>query len=415
MKRISILSIILAIALLLVSPTKIVRAISVEELQQQIDARQKEIAQLEQQVAVYKQRLASTQAEKKTLANQIYIMENQIGKLRLQIKITQEQIVSTVLTIQDLQLKSQQKEIEIQKNKDNLANVLRAINEYDEQTTLEIMLGNEDFSEFLNQAQYIKNLQDGVQQKVQELKGLKTQLEEQKKQQQQQQLALQELKGVLETNQNSLTGQVNEKEDLLQKTKGQEKQYQTTLNTLIAKKAAFSREIQALEKQIIAAKNYELHVTTGEIPPAGTKIFMWPEDDPILTQGYGMTSFAKQGAYGGSPHNGIDMSAGYGSAIKAIGPGKILARGYNEGWGNWVAIQHTNNLVSLYAHMKSASLLATGTKVDTGTIIGFEGSTGYSTGSHLHLSIYYEFFTYTKNGELYFNYFDGTLNPLNYL
>lgn len=390
-------------------------AISVDELQQQIDARQAEIAKLEQQVAAYKQKLGQTQAEKNTLANQIYIMETQIGKLRIQIQLTQEQILSTVLSIQDLQFKIQQQEIDIQKNKDNLTIILRSIYEYDNQSTLEMMLGNKNFSDFLNQAQYIQSLQSGIQEKVTKLKELKDLMSQQKQQQEQHQVELQELQNVLRVNQRSLNGQVDEKESLLIKTKGQEKQYQSILNDLIAKKSAFSKEIQELERQIVAAQNYLLHVQSGQIPPAGTKIFMWPEDSPVLTQGYGMTSFAKQGAYGGAPHNGIDMSDGYGSQIKAIAPGEILVKGYNKGWGNWIAVKHTNNMVSLYAHMKSASTLSIGSQVETGDTIGYEGSTGFSTGSHLHLSVYYEFFTYQKGGELYFNYFDGTLNPLNYL
>jgi murein DD-endopeptidase MepM/ murein hydrolase activator NlpD len=109
------------------------------------------------------------------------------------------------------------------------------------------------------------------------------------------------------------------------------------------------------------------------------------------------------------------MSAGYGTPIKAIGDGKIVANGTNSGWGNWVAIQHTNNMVSVYGHMSSLSFLKVGTQVTTGTVIGYEGNTGNATGSHLHLSLYREFFTYLKGNDLYFNYFEGSLNPADYL
>ena len=389
-------------------------AVSIEELEAQIQARQREIEKLEQQAAVYKQKIQQTKTEEKTLANQIYILENQIEKFRLDIRVTQEQIVSTTLSIQDLQFKIQEREIDIKKNRNNLENIVQTINEYDQQSALEMMLGHESFSDFLNQDQYVRNLEASVNQKVKDLKELKSQMENQKTSQQEKQLALEDLRVTLVENQSSLNSQADEKEYLLNKTKGQEKEYQKVLNELIAKKSAFAKEVQAIEQQIIAAKNYLLFVS-GEIPPAGTKIFAWPEESPVITQGYGMTAFAKQGAYGGSPHNGVDMSDGYGSKIKSIGPGEVLARGSNKGWGNWVAVKHTNGLVSLYAHMKSSAVLATGAKVETGTLLGYEGSTGFSTGSHLHLSLYYSFFTYQKNGELYFNYFEGTLNPLNYM
>ena len=399
--------------LVLLSPF-LAKAVSVSELEAQMQAKQAEIAQLEKQMAAYQQKLKETKGESQTLSSQIGLMENQISRLMLQVKITQERIVSTVLSIQDLQIKIQQRETDIQRNKDNLVQIIRALDEDSNKSALEIMLANDNFSDFLNQIQYTENLQTGVQQKVTELKALKETMQAQKTEQENQHLALEQLKEALQENQSSLDGQVDEKAVLLKQTKGKEAQYQNNLNELIKKKAVFSKEIQALEQQVIAAKNYLLH-TSGEIPSPGTKIFTWPEDNAVITQGYGMTAFAKQGAYGGSPHNGVDFSAGYGSQIKSIGPGKILVKGYNEGWGNWVTVQHTNGLVSLYAHMKSQSPLVIGTQVDAGTVIGYQGNTGFSTGSHLHLSVYYNFFTYTRNGQLYFNYFEGTLNPLSYL
>ena len=82
-----------------------------------------------------------------------------------------------------------------------------------------------------------------------------------------------------------------------------------------------------------------------------------------------------------------------------------------------MAVRHDGGLVSVYAHMRSPSGLTNATTVTTNDIIGYEGSTGNATGSHLHLSVYKDFFTYIneKNGQLYFNYFDGSLNPLDYL
>ena len=94
-----------------------------------------------------------------------------------------------------------------------------------------------------------------------------------------------------------------------------------------------------------------------------------------------------------------------------------MIHGFNDGFGNWVAVRHGGGLVSVYAHMKAPSGLKNGTTVDLTSIIGYEGSTGNATGSHLHLSLYRDFFTYIndKNGQLYFNYFEGSINPMDYL
>ena len=74
-------------------------------------------------------------------------------------------------------------------------------------------------------------------------------------------------------------------------------------------------------------------------------------------------------------------------------------------------------MVSIYGHLSAFEFLRVGTRVKAGQVIGYEGATGHVTGSHVHLSIYKDFFTYVKdkNGQLYFNYFDGSINPLDYL
>ena len=111
------------------------------------------------------------------------------------------------------------------------------------------------------------------------------------------------------------------------------------------------------------------------------------------------------------------MTFGYGSPVQAIGDGEVIANGKNDGWGNWVAIKHSPyNLVSVYAHLSAFEFVRVGSQVKARDVIGYEGSTGFSTGSHVHLSVYKEFFTYIKdnNNQLYFNY-DNTINPKDYL
>lgn len=176
--------------------------------------------------------------------------------------------------------------------------------------------------------------------------------------------------------------------------------------------------MKKLEAEALQSGAFIIHVTAPNVPAKGSWNIRWPEDGFRITQGYGMTAYARTGAYGGSGHNGVDMAHGRGTAVHSIDTGKILASGYSDGWGNWVAIIHDNGMVSLYGHFMQPSGLANGTPVNKNSIVGYEGSTGNSTGSHLHLSIYRDFFTYLNakhSNQVYFNYFEGTVNPLNYL
>lgn len=98
-------------------------------------------------------------------------------------------------------------------------------------------------------------------------------------------------------------------------------------------------------------------------------------------------------------HTGIDMVAPQGTAIKASMAGRVAAAGYTQVYGNYVIISHTNGYQTLYAHLHTISVKA-GQSVSQGAKVGLLGNTGYSTGAHLHFSVY-------KNGAL--------VNPLTIL
>lgn len=87
-------------------------------------------------------------------------------------------------------------------------------------------------------------------------------------------------------------------------------------------------------------------------------------------------------------HKGVDFRAGHGTAIPSAGAGRVIARGYNSGHGNFVKIRHNGSYTTLYAHMsRFAKGVNVGTNVRQGQTIGYVGSTGVSTGPHLHYEI----------------------------
>ena len=84
-------------------------------------------------------------------------------------------------------------------------------------------------------------------------------------------------------------------------------------------------------------------------------------------------------------HRGVDYAAPKGTPIKASGDGKVIFRGTKSGYGKTIIIQHGGNITTLYAHMSSyIKKIKIGTKVRQGETIGFVGSTGLATASHLH-------------------------------
>lgn len=82
-------------------------------------------------------------------------------------------------------------------------------------------------------------------------------------------------------------------------------------------------------------------------------------------------------------HHGIDIAVARGTSVRPVSAGTITYSGYRNGYGNIVIVDHENGMITLYAH-NSQNMVATGQKVDTNTVIAFTGSTGRSTGPHLH-------------------------------
>jgi murein DD-endopeptidase MepM/ murein hydrolase activator NlpD len=86
-------------------------------------------------------------------------------------------------------------------------------------------------------------------------------------------------------------------------------------------------------------------------------------------------------------HAGVDIAAPEGEAIHATAPGQIVRTGLSESYGNFVEVAHAAGLTSFYAHMSRTQGLTPGTAVAEGQVLGFVGSTGHSTGPHLHFEI----------------------------
>jgi murein DD-endopeptidase MepM/ murein hydrolase activator NlpD len=117
--------------------------------------------------------------------------------------------------------------------------------------------------------------------------------------------------------------------------------------------------------------------------------FIWPEPQAQISQPFGPSSFWFEPPYGGYPHfhTGIDLVEPFGSPVYAADDGVVALVGSSgSGYGNYVVIAHAGGLDTLYGHL-STSLVKVGQVVTQGTVVGLEGSTGNSTGPHLHFEL----------------------------
>ncbi|MFP7298438.1 peptidoglycan DD-metalloendopeptidase family protein [Neobacillus niacini] len=130
---------------------------------------------------------------------------------------------------------------------------------------------------------------------------------------------------------------------------------------------------------------------TKVIPSRGTGSLAWPTSGGYIS--------SKQGMRWGKSHKGIDIARPSNRTIKAADNGKVVSAGWDGGYGNKIVIDHQNGIRTVYAHLSSIDV-SVGQTVSQGSAIGVMGSTGNSTGIHLHFEVY-------KNGSLQ--------NPLSYL
>lgn len=114
--------------------------------------------------------------------------------------------------------------------------------------------------------------------------------------------------------------------------------------------------------------------------------FIWPTDVHYITCEFGPRYHPITGAYGN--HSGMDIGAAYGDPIYACASGTVTKATFGTAYGYHVVINHGNGLSSLYGHM-CRYVVSPGQYVTQGEVIGYVGSTGWSTGPHLHLTMYY--------------------------
>ncbi len=122
-----------------------------------------------------------------------------------------------------------------------------------------------------------------------------------------------------------------------------------------------------------------------QTPPTSTGSYMWPlPASKGISSGYGMRKISLYGYE--KFHAGIDVPASIGKSILAADGGTVIVSTYDGGYGNYVMINHGNGRVTLYAHM-SGRAVDVGATVNKGQVIGYVGSTGNSTGPHLHFEV----------------------------
>ncbi len=170
---------------------------------------------------------------------------------------------------------------------------------------------------------------------------------------------------IIATEKNKLVAARGARATLLSKVKGDRKELEAEARGLRARSAKLAAQIRS------GSVNVPSTVSVG-----GSGQFSWPVSGPI-TSGFGFRW--------GRMHEGIDLGVGFGTPIGAAAAGTVIVAGWSGGYGNLVVVSH-GTISTAYGHMSSIAV-SSGQQVSRGTVLGAVGSTGHSTGPHLHFEV----------------------------
>jgi murein DD-endopeptidase MepM/ murein hydrolase activator NlpD len=362
---------------------------TVDELNEQIDSYADKIKAIEKEIEQQRLLIQSTSAKAGDIQTKINSLNATKNKLQKDITRTQDVIKKSELTIQKIDIEMTDKERKIASTQKGLAESLRDLNQHTDISIIEMAMDAGTISDFLTQIVEVRKFKETLIDKKYELLNLNRELSQKKSEEVKTKEELEKEKQILAGQQQTVVLTQNEHKGLLSETKSEQAKYEQLLREKEAQKQQFNALVQDIESKI------KKLIDPESFPSAQNSILVWPLDNIIVTQQFGGSDFAKQnpGIYGRPYHPGTDFGTPIGSKVKSVSSGKIRASGNTDAypgcvaWGKWILIDHDNGLSSLYAHLSSI-LVSNGQSVTSGEVVALSGNTGYSTGPHLHLTLY---------------------------
>lgn len=356
------------------------------DLLNKIEEKNNEIKKLEEEIKQYNLEVDSASKQAVTLKNTLKTLDLTKKKITTDINLTENKINKTALTIEQLGSEINKTENSIDTNKIAIINAIKEVQSLEDINIMQILLSNKNISEIWTEIDYIQETQNVIRDRSKELVKLKSEMEVKQNSLRGQKTSLVNLKEDLNGKKLAVVYTAKEKENLLTQTKNKEETFKQLVKTTEEKKAQFEKEVYEYESQL------NLLVDKSKYPAPKNGVLSWPLDNVFITQKFGKT-VDSQKLYVSGSHNGVDFRASVGTKIKNVLDGTVVGTGNTDlypgcySFGKWVMVKHDNGLSTIYGHMSVISTVM-GQRLLTGDLVGYSGNTGYSTGPHLHISLY---------------------------
>lgn len=363
----------------------------IDELNTQIEAKKKKIAELEKAIEQYKSKIQETHLTAVSLSNQMALLDNHIAQVELDVQATQEKISSVQLQIQGLRLSIGDKSKTIDRQKIMLAELLRSLQHENDKKYIEILTAYNSFSDFFNRLQYLEKIQQNLGTSARNLRLAKEDLEGKKTQAEERQRAYDDLQKELKGKKSDLEGEVKNKENLLADTQSSELKYKTLVSSLRSQYQQIENEIGSIEKQVRRKVEEAQRKKPEEFDTDATEL-SWPLASRRITAYFHDPGYPFRTIF---EHNAIDIATPQGSVVRAAASGYVARakRCASATCYSYVMLVHSSGISTVYGHLNVLGV-AEEQFVTRGDIIGYSGATPgtigagpFTTGPHLHMEV----------------------------
>lgn len=369
LKRILFIS--LMIVILVLSCMQIVYAASASELEKQQDDLDEQIQKTASEIAGVKEQMSEQLTKINQLNSEISNYDNEISDLQTRIDNLNIEISQKQASIEE-----QEKKYAIQK--DLLDKRLVALYETGSTSYLDLLLSSDGLSDFISKYYIISTIAESDQELLTKIETIKNQIIEEQNYLKSAQQELTTSQEQISSKRTALANSRSQKQSIVSNLSAEEKVLNDQLEEFEEDKRRIQKELAA-----IAAKNG--NITPVAPSAAGYISPLAGKTKANITCGFG--------AYSG--HSGADFSCASGTAIYAVKSGTVItstalrnSRGAYKSYGEYVVIDHHDGTMTLYAHMYPGSrMVSSGQSVSQGQQIGKVGTTGNSTGNHLHFEV----------------------------
>ena len=385
----SVLSLMLAAVMVFTILPGSASAATSAEIQKQIDALKAENREIQKQIDAIQSKYDANFSEMEDTVAQKEAIDMEISLLNTQVETINEQISAYSQLIADTQDELDTAQIRLDQLSRAHRERVRAMEEEGGVTYWEVIFKANSFTDLLDRLTMIEEIDAADQKRLQEMRiaadivtATQMNLAAEKESLETSRLELAEAEKTLEQRR-------AQSDALLQTLIDQQEEFQLMLDESEALQDELMIEIAGKEKELKEAK-YDEYLAKlalqGENPPSDAN-WITPVSGARLTSPFGMRVHPVLGYK--RMHNGIDLACAQGTPIYATRSGKVTTASYQAGGaGYYVSINHLDGFSSIYMHM-THFVVSAGQSVAAGQLIGYVGSTGISTGPHLHFGISY--------------------------